>query len=124
METVSSSGRRSGSSAGESVNTVVLEGRLSGEVEERQLPSGDTVASFRVIVDRTPGGRTRQRVDALECVAWGTRVRRSAAGWRAGDVVHVEGAVRRRFFRSGASAASRVEIEVASGRLIRRAASA
>lgn len=105
-------------------NTVVLEGRLADEVEERQLPSGDTLVSFRVVVDRPPGARSRQRVDALECVAWGARVQRSAARWRPGDVVHVEGAVRRRFFRAGQGAASRVEIEVTSGRVIRRAASA
>lgn len=120
METVS----RDSAAIHAAINTVVLEGRLSGAVEERQLPSGDTLVSFRVIVDRPPGLRSRQRVDALECVAWSGRVRRSASGWRAGDVVHVEGAVRRRFFRAGQAAASRVEIEVASGRLIRRAASA
>ena len=35
----------------------------------------------------------------------------------------LSGAIRRRFFRTSGGAASRVEIEVASGRLIRRAAS-
>jgi len=49
-------------------------------------------------------------------------VRRSVGGWGEGDLVEVTGAIRRRFFRTAAGAASRVEVEVASGRLIRRAA--
>jgi single-strand DNA-binding protein len=36
--------------------------------------------------------------------------------------VEVVGALRRRFYRSGASVGSRVEVEMSSGRLIRRAA--
>jgi len=35
----------------------------------------------------------------------------------------VTGAVRRRFFRAGGAVASRVEIEVSGGRIIRRAGS-
>ncbi len=111
--------------AGESMtNEVTLHGRLGAAPEERVLPSGDVIWTFRVIVDRPPGGRSRQRVDALECVAWGSRVRRSVAGWRVGDRVAVEGALRRRFFRNGAAAASRVEVEVTSARIIRRAGTA
>jgi single-strand DNA-binding protein len=121
METVS---RGNSPLTSPGINAVVLEGRLSGEVAQRELPSGDTLVSFRVVVDRPPGDRSRQRVDALECVAWSPRVRRSAARWCAGDVVHVEGAVRRRFFRAGQAAASRVEIEVVRARVVRRAASA
>ncbi len=104
------------------INQVTLQGRLAAAPAERVLPSGDVVWSFRVIVERPPGGRSRQRVDALECVAWVSRVRRSVATWRVGDQVAVEGALRRRFFRSGTAAASRVEVEVTSARVIRRAA--
>lgn len=115
------------SSAGEvqvdapaAVNEVRLVGRVAATPAELTLPSGDVLMTFRVTVDRR-GATTRQRVDALECSAWTARVRRSVAGWRPGDVVEVEGAVRRRFFRTAAGTGSRVEIEVASGRLIRRA---
>ncbi|WP_248581521.1 single-stranded DNA-binding protein [Nocardioides sp. InS609-2] len=110
------------STAGDPVmNEVALHGRLAAEPEERELPSGDVIWTFRVIVERPPGGRSRQRVDSLECVAWLSRVRRSVATWRVGDQVAVEGALRRRFFRSGAATASRVEVEVTSARIIRRA---
>ena len=105
-------------------NQVVLRGRLTAEPQERELPSGDVISTFRVVVDRPEGGRSRQRNDALECVAWTGRVRRSVATWRVGDEVSVEGALRRRFFRAGAGAASRVEVEVTAARIIRRAATA
>jgi single-strand DNA-binding protein len=107
------------------VNEVRLSGRIAQQPQERVLPSGDTVWTFRVVVTRSGGrGRSRQTVDSIECAVWGGRVRRSVAGWAAGDVVEVEGALRRRFFRAAGAAASRVEVEVSGGRLIRRATTA
>lgn len=103
------------------VNEVRLVGRVSQEPEERVLPSGDSLWTFRVVVTRPPGpGRTT--VDALDCAAWTKRAQRSVSTWRTDDLVEVTGAVRRRFFRSGVGAASRVEVEVGAGRVIRRAA--
>jgi single-strand DNA-binding protein len=107
----------------EGVNEVRLVGRISAGPEERVLPSGDVLWTFRLVVPRPPERATRQGVDALECAVWGGRVRRSVAGWGRGDVVEVTGAMRRRFFRTAGGPASRVEVEVAAGRLIRRAAS-
>ena len=102
-------------------NEVVLVGRMASDPQEKQLPSGDTVWMFRLVVRRPDGTVSRQRVDALECCAWTPRVQRSVRGWREGDQVEVSGAIRRRFFRSGTGAQSRVEVEVASARLRRRA---
>lgn len=106
-------------------NEVRLVGRVSQVPVERVLPSGDSVWTFRVVVPRPDGAiRSRQLVDALDCCVWSGRVRRSVAGWAAGDVVEVTGAVRRRFFRTAGGSASRVEVEVSGGKIIRRAASA
>jgi single-strand DNA-binding protein len=106
------------------INEVRLVGRVSQPPEERVLPSGDTMWTFRVVVAREPAAvRPRQSVDALECVAWSARARRSVSAWSVDDVVEVSGALRRRFFRAGGSVASRVEVEMASGRVIRRAGS-
>lgn len=105
------------------VNEVRLVGRLSAEPARVVLPSGDQMVSFRVVVGRE-GTASRQRVDALECSAWTARARRTVARWRPGDVVEVEGAVRRRFFRTVAGTGSRVEVEVTAARLIRRAPAA
>jgi len=101
-------------------NEVVLVGRVSAPAEERTLPSGDVLATWRLVVDRPAMPRRAVRegvrpvtVDTLDCVAWAGRTRRSARALRAGDVVRVEGALRRRFWRAGAGAASRTEVEVA-----------
>lgn len=102
-------------------NEAVLAGRVAADPEERVLPSGDRVWTLRLVV-RRPEGSGRQSVDTLDCCAWSPRVQRTVRGWRAGDQVAVEGAVRRRFYRAGgAGSVSRVEIELAAGRLIRRA---
>ena len=62
----------------------------------------------------------KQASDWVECVAWGARQRRSVATWRVGDVVEIEGAFRRRFYRGGAGTAMRLEVEVLAGRMVRR----
>lgn len=107
----------------EPVNEVRLVGRISQQPEERELPSGDSVWTFRVVVPRPRVSGARQTVDAIECVVWRGRVRRSVTTWSADDVVEVSGALRRRFYSSGGASISRVEIEVSGGRVIRRAES-
>jgi len=104
-------------------NEVRLDGRISGDPEERELPSGDRMWVFRVVVPRDVA-RGRQTVDVVDCTAWDGRARRSVSRWRNGDQVEVSGALRRRFFRTGGATASRVEVEVRSARLIRRAGTA
>jgi single-strand DNA-binding protein len=107
-----------------SKNQVELIGRLSQAPEERVLPSGDSVWTFRVVVPRRRNaGKARQAVDAIECAAWSSRARRSVSSWAVDDVVQVTGELHRRFFRAGGAVASRVEVEMASGKVIRRAAS-
>jgi single-strand DNA-binding protein len=113
-----------GSAAAGPVNEVRLAGRISAGPEERVLPSGDVLWTFRLVVPRPSRSGARPGVDALDCAVWRGRVRRSVASWRAGDVVEVSGAIRRRFFRVAAGgAASRFEVEVEAGRLLSRAAS-
>jgi single-strand DNA-binding protein len=105
---------------------VRLVGRLAGEPEQRELPSGDVLVAFRVVVDRpapdraVPQGVRAVTVDTLPCVAWTAGVRRTVAGWAAGDVVEVAGGLRRRFWRAGAGAASVTEVEVLSARRLAR----
>jgi single-strand DNA-binding protein len=105
------------------LNQVVLVGRMSAPAEEQVLPSGSELWKFRVIVGRPPSTASRATVDTLDCVVWARRPARSVARWRSGDVVEVKGSLRRRFFApAGGGRVSRCEVEVASARLIRRAA--
>jgi single-strand DNA-binding protein len=102
-------------------NEIVLCGRVTSLPEERELPSGDTILTGRIVVDRDPVAlrRSSQRVDTFDLVAWTARAQRVMRGWVPGDVVSVEGAVRRRFFRGMSGAVSRVEVEVRRARKVR-----
>jgi single-strand DNA-binding protein len=110
-------------SEGDEVNEVTLVGRLSQPAQEQVLPSGSELWKFRVIVGRPPSPVSRVTVDALDCVAWTKRTARSVSKWQTGDLVEVKGSLRRRFFSpAGGGRVSRCEVEVASARVIRRAA--
>lgn len=109
-------------------NEVVLVGRVSSAPEERELPSGDVLVTWRVVLDRPaprrppPPGVRAVTVDTVDCVAWGAGVRRTARSLAVGDVVAVDGALRRRFWRGSSGPLSRTEVEVAALRRLRRAA--
>lgn len=104
-------------------NDVTLAGRLPADPEERALPSGDVVVTFRVVVGRVPRpGSRAPAVDSIECSAWTAAIRRTVLGWSAGDVVEVTGALRRRFWRvPGGGANSRTEVEVLRARRVAKA---
>jgi single-strand DNA-binding protein len=109
-------------------NEVRLVGTVSAAPEVRALPSGDELCVCRLVVPRAdvrvlPSGRKGQSVDVLDLTAWAARPRRSMAGWQAGDEGEVTGALRRRFYQAGGRTAARVEVEISSGRVVRRAAS-
>ncbi len=112
-------------------NVVHIVGRLGAAAAAKELPSGDVVVSFRVVMRRTRRTRARStgdapgigaQVDTIDCAAWRADVRKAVSGWEPGDVVEVEGALRRRFWRDPArGATSRVEVEVARAKRLRRA---
>lgn len=108
----------------EPVNLVRLRGRVTTAPEQRTLPSGTAIVTFRISVGRGVSPMTsssKQTVDWVDCAAWGGRVRRSALGWAVGDVVEVEGALRRRFYRGANGTATRLEVEALGGRVLVRA---
>ncbi|MEO6712519.1 MAG: single-stranded DNA-binding protein [Mycobacteriales bacterium] len=113
-------------SVGDHRNEVVLVGRLAALADERELPSGDVMVSWRLVVDRPAQprveGRRTPTVDALDCVAWRKPICRTALSWQVGDTVEVSGALRRRFWRAPAGPVSRTEVEVIRARRIRKAA--
>ncbi|KAB7742995.1 single-stranded DNA-binding protein [Nostocoides sp. F2B08] len=117
------------SDIGDGENTVVLVGRVSAAPEVRELPSGDALVTFRLVVPR-PGRRRdagatkrsateRTTVDVIDVACWTARTRRSALRLEAGDRARVEGSLRRRFFRAGGATASRYEVEATSVRASR-----
>ena len=105
------------------INDVHLVGRVSAEPVSRELPSGDVLVTIRVVVPRPPvsrqvEGRRPASIDTIEVACFSGPTRRSAGTIQVDDTVEVWGALRRRFFRSGAAVQSRYEVE--ASRLRRR----
>jgi single-strand DNA-binding protein len=105
-------------------NDVVLRGRLSAPAEVRSLPSGDTLVSFRLVV-RRPEARSRgQLTDTLPCITYDRALQRRVTAWLPGDVIEVEGALQRRFWRTATGTASMTEVNCRRGRKVARSAGA
>jgi single-strand DNA-binding protein len=92
-------------------NNVALTARVTSEAEHLDLPSGDSLVKFRVVVPRYKP-TTKATVDTIDCVSFKPVVKRKASSIAVGDIVDISGAIRRRFWKSGAGVASRVEVEV------------
>jgi len=90
-----------------SLNDLVLRGRVSREAIEKELPSGDKVVEFRLIVTRekTTG------VDTLDIGAWSSKTRRTALTLKAEEWVEVSGSIHRRFWSAPTGLASRWQVE-------------
>ena len=105
-------------------NEVHLRGRVSGAPTQRELPSGDVLVQLRVVVPRTrrrgrsAASGSAQRVDTIDVSCWTARARAAALRLQDGAGVEVTGALRRRFFRTGAGAASRYDVEATSLRAV------
>ena len=80
------------------------------------------ISTFRVSVPRARTAMTSgstQTSDWVDCTAWSARSRRSVGSWQVGDRVEVTGSLRRRFYRAGEGATTRLEVEVTSARRVR-----
>ena len=97
-------------------NEVLLVGRLSGAVDIRELPSGDQVAVWRLVVARPERQEGRAGVDTIDCESYRRAIIRAAQRWPDGVMLEVSGALRRRFWQSPAGARSRYAVDIASAR--------
>ncbi|HLS46585.1 MAG TPA: single-stranded DNA-binding protein [Ornithinicoccus sp.] len=105
------------------VNTVLLVGRVSAAPESRAMPSGDELVQFRLVVPRPEvRGQTRTPVDTIDIACWSARSRGSAGRLQKGDIIEVEGSLRRRFFAGASGRASRYEVEARRLRRLARPA--
>lgn len=93
-----------------SVNEVLLRGRVSGEPTERELPSGDRVVEFRIVIPR----KSRAGVDTLDIAAWTAKTRRTGLALKGEEWVEISGAIRRRFWQGPSGLASRWQIEASA----------
>ncbi len=93
-----------------SLNDCLLRGRVSAQATDRELPSGEHVVEFRLIITR----EAREGVDTLDIAAWSAKSRRSALSLKSGEWIEVAGSVRRRFWQGPSGLASRWQIEAES----------
>ena len=92
-----------------SLNDVMLRGRVSAPATTKELPSGDKVVEFRLIVAR---GK-RQGVDTLDVGAWSSKSRKFALTLKPYEWIEIQGSVHRRFWQSPGGLASRWQVEAA-----------
>ena len=90
-----------------SLNDLVLRGRVSQEAIEKELPSGDKVVEFRLIVTRDK----QSGVDTLDIGAWSSKARRTALTLTPDQWVEVSGSIHRRFWSGPTGLASRWQVE-------------
>jgi single-strand DNA-binding protein len=92
-----------------SLNGVLLRGRVSREAIEKELPSGDKVVEFRLIITR----EKLSGVDTLDIGAWNAKARRSALTLKADEWIEISGSIHRRFWSAPTGLASRWQVEAA-----------
>ncbi len=90
-----------------SLNSVLLRGRVSSLAIEKTMPSQDRVVEFRLVVNRD----TRTGVDVLDIGAWNSKARRIALKLKVDDCIEIKGSIHRRFWQSPQGLASRWQIE-------------
>ena len=92
-----------------SLNDLLLRGRVSAQAVEKELPSGDKVVEFRLIVSRLERGG----VDTLDIAAWSSKMRRIALSLKEGEWIEISGSIHRRFWSGPTGVASRWQVEAA-----------
>jgi len=110
MATKSASSKSKAATEGKidlSLNDLLLRGRVSAPAMVKELPSGDKVVEFRLIVSRID----RDGVDTLDIAAWSGKSRKTALSLKSDDWIEVSGSVHRRFWQSPAGLASRWQVE-------------
>jgi single-strand DNA-binding protein len=90
-----------------SLNDVLLRGRVSKQAVEKELPSGDKVVEFRLIVSRDK----QAGVDTLDIGSWSAKSRRTALSLAPDEWVEISGSIHRRFWSGPAGLASRWQVE-------------
>jgi len=90
-----------------SLNDLLLRGRVSAVATTKELPSGDKVVEFRLIVTR----ENREGVDTLDIAAWSAKSRKTALSLAPDEWVEISGAIHRRFWQSPGGLASRWQVE-------------
>jgi single-strand DNA-binding protein len=79
-------------------NRVILMGRITKDIELKTTPSGLSVTSFSIAVDR-PGGKDKERAtDFIDCVAWRQTAEFISRFFSKGKAIFIEGKLQTRSY--------------------------
>ena len=76
------------------LNTVILMGRMTSDPELKKTPSGVSVLTFTVAVNRM-----KEKTDFLECVAWRNTAEFISKYFRKGQMIAVKGSIQTRSYQ-------------------------
>ncbi len=96
-------------------NKVVLMGNLTRDPELRNTPSGQSVASFSLAVNRSwknAQGETQEAVDYIDCNAWGKAGEIITQYMQKGGAILVSGRLQQRSWEQDGNKRSKVEVVV------------
>lgn len=81
------------------LNKVILMGRITHDLEVKQTPSGASVVSFSVAVERSFKDQNGERqTDFINCVAWRQQAEFIGRYFRKGRMIAIEGNLRTRTY--------------------------
>jgi single-strand DNA-binding protein len=96
-----------------SVNQVILLGNLTRDPELRQTPSGQSVVSFSLALNRaykSQSGEWQEATDYIDCVAWGPLAERVSQYLTKGRRALVQGRLQSRSWEQDGQKRSKVEV--------------
>lgn len=81
------------------INKVILGGRLTQDVELKQTPSGVSVCSFSLAVNRRTGKDGEQKTDFIDCQAWRQTAEFISRYFRKGSSLCIVGNIQKRSWK-------------------------
>jgi len=96
-----------------SVNQVILMGNLTRDPELRQTPSGQSVCSFSLALNRAyqdKSGEWQEATDYIDCVCWGPLAERVSQYLTKGRRALVQGRLQSRSWEQEGQKRSKVEV--------------
>ncbi|WP_305181356.1 single-stranded DNA-binding protein [Dubosiella newyorkensis] len=82
------------------MNTVILIGRLTKDVDIRQSANGSKCTNFTLAVNRSVKKDNQQDVDFISCVAWNKTAELMAQYLHKGSLIGVEGRIQTRSYEN------------------------
>ena len=82
-------------------NKAILGGRLTAEPELKQTPSGVSVCTFSVAVNRKASKEAEQKADFINCVAWRNTADFISKYFKKGSCILVVGSIQNRSWQDG-----------------------